>query len=258
MDKIPLSVAVITMNEARNIDACVHSVSFADQIVVVDSSSTDGTPSMAGDLGCEVYSEPWQGFGLQKQRAIDRCRNTWVLLLDADERIPPETAQAIGKIVAEDNTGAAGYSFSRRNYFQGRWIKHLGWWPDRLVRLFRRDRARMSAAAVHEAVVVDGPVVPLDLSIDHYTEGDLSRVLAKIDHYSTLGARDAYNEGRKASIYGAFFRAGLSFVQNYFLKLGIMEGYQGLTLSVTDAVNKFFKYAKLAALLREDAVDRNS
>ena len=144
----------------------------------------------------------------------------------------------------------AGYSFPRKNWFQGRWIRHL-WGGDRIVRLFLKERGRMTPAAVHESVEVDGVVKDLDVPIEHYTESDLSKILIKIDHYSTLGAREAFESGRRSSIYGACGRAALTFFQDYFLRLGFLDGPQGLTLSVTDAVNKFCKYAKLSALHKQ-------
>lgn len=249
-NKIPLSVAIITLNEAENLPDCLESVRFADQVVVVDSGSVDATFQIASEFGCDVFVEPWRGgFGAQKQFAIDRCRNHWVLVLDADERIPLETVLAIGKIVA-DPQSVAGYSFPRKNYFQGRWIRRMGWWPDRVVRLFRKDRGRMRDARVHEAVEIDGSVIALDLPIEHRTESDLSRLLIKIDHYSTLAAREAFAEGRRSSVWGALLRAELTFLQDYLLRFGFLDGAQGLTLAVTDSVNKFFKYAKLAELGR--------
>jgi glycosyltransferase involved in cell wall biosynthesis len=249
-NKIPLSVAIITKDEVDNLPDCLRSVSFADQIVIVDSGSTDGTVQAASDLGCEVFEESWRGFGPQKQLAIDRCRHPWVLVLDADERIPPGTAEVIRGIVAGSDRGAAGYSFPRKNYFQGRWIRHMGWWPDRIVRLFQRGAGRMSDARVHESVEVEGPVAALDVPIEHFTESRYSRILMKIDHYSTLGAEEAFAEGRRASVWEAVFRAKLAFLQNYLLRLGFLDGRQGFILSVTDSVNKFFKYAKLSELHR--------
>jgi glycosyltransferase involved in cell wall biosynthesis len=249
--KIPLSVAIIVKNEAENLPSCLNSVLFAEQIVVVDSGSADNTVQIAGDFGCEVYQEAWRGFGLQKQLAIDRCRMPWVLVLDADERIPPETSVVIGKIVVGAGM-AAGYSFPRRNYFQGRWIRHAGWWPDRVVRLFKKGSGEMTGAKVHEAVTVNGPVEPLDAPIDHFTESRLEKIVAKINRYSTIGAEEAFEAGRRATVAGAFLRAGVTFVQDYMLRGGFLDGHPGLTLAVTDSVNKFFKYAKLAELTREE------
>ena len=250
MTKVPLSVAIITKNEELNLRACLESVAFAEQVVVVDSGSTDKTLTIADQFGCDVYREGWHGFGPQKQMAIDRCSRPWVLVLDADERIPSGTAELISKIVTSGDVKAAGFSFPRKNFFQERWIKHAGWWPDRVLRLFRKEAGRMTQAAVHEAVEVDGEVESLDTPIEHFTESRLEQILQKIDKYSTLGAKEAYAAGKRSSSYAAFFRAALTFLQDYFLRLGILDGRQGLTLAVTDSVNKFFKYAKLSELER--------
>ena len=278
--KLSLSVAIITKDEEDNLSDCLRSVAFAAQIVVVDSGSRDGTLQIARDFGCDVFEEPWRGgFGAQKQFAIDHCRHPWVLVLDADERIPAETAAVIKRLTtidpeearthfsslpADSSRGSgsgpgpivsgatAGYSFPRKNYFQGRWIRHAGWWPDRLVRLFRRGRGGMSPAAVHEGVEVNGIVEDLHVPIEHFTESDLSKILQKIDRYSSLGAKEAYDAGRRATVGGAMFRAVLTFFQNYIFRLGVLDGPQGLTLAVTDSVNKFFKYAKLAEMGRKN------
>jgi len=243
-------VAIITKDEAENMPACLESVRFADQVVVVDSGSTDETVKIASNFGFDVFIEKWRGFGPQKQFAIDNCKHQWVLVLDADERIPSETAMAIGDIVSKGSEDVAGYSFPRKNWFQGRWIKHL-WGGDRIIRLFQKDLGRMTSAAVHESVEVNGRVEALDVPIEHFTESDLSRILIKINHYSTLGAQEAFSEGRKGTVWSAIFRAEWAFFQNYFLKLGVLDGPQGLTLSITDTVNKFFKYSKLSELHKQ-------
>ena len=250
-NKIPLSVAIITKNEAENLPDCLRSVAFAGQIVVVDSGSTDDTVDVAKEFECDVYIEPWRGFGPQKQFAIDQCRNPWILLIDADERLPWDTAQAIKNIVLNSLTAAAGFSFPRKNFFQGRWVKHAGWWPDRVVRLFRKNLGRMTEAKVHEALEIDGLVEALVYPIEHFTESRLSRIIQKIDQYSTLGAEESFKEGKTASLWAAAFRAKLAFLHNYFFRCGFLDGPQGLTLAVTNAVNKFFKYAKLAEMNKQ-------
>jgi glycosyltransferase involved in cell wall biosynthesis len=250
ISKIPLSVAIITKNEEENLRSCLKSVAFARQIVVVDSGSTDATLQIAVEHGCDIYNESWSGFGPQKQLAIDKCREPWVLVLDADERIPQETAEAIKAAIKNFNTREAGFSFPRKNYFQGRWIKHAGWWPDRIIRLFRKESGRMTTAAVHEAVEVKGLVGALDVPIEHFTESRLSKIIQKIDRYSTLGAEEAFKEGKRSSTGAAFLRAFFTFFQDYFLRGGLLDGLPGLTLAVTDSVNKFFKYAKLSELTR--------
>jgi glycosyltransferase involved in cell wall biosynthesis len=246
-EKIPLSVAIIAKDEAQNLPACLESVGFAEQIVVIDSGSTDGTAEIAKNFGCQVFNEPWRGFGAQKQFAIDRCTHPWVLLLDADERVPAVTASAIRNIVDSDSEETAGYSFPRKNFFQGRWIRHL-WGKDRVVRLFRKTRGRMTEARVHEAVEVKGPVNALDVPLEHYTESSLSKLLLKLDHYTTLGAQEAYEGGKRASVWTAAGVAFFAFLQSYFLKRGFLDGVQGLTLSVAESVSRFFKYAKLSEL----------
>ena len=282
-DKTPLSVAIITKDEEENLPDCLKSVAFAAQIVIVDSGSRDATLRIARDFGCDVFEEPWRGgFGAQKQFAIDQCRQPWILVLDADERIPEETATVIKRLTNTDPDGVqargsslpasnssqgggsglglegivsgatVGYSFPRKNFFQGRWIRHAGWWPDRLTRLFRRGQGGMSTAPVHEGVEANGPVAPLNVVIEHYTESDLGKILQKIERYSTLGAEEAYAKGKRATVSGAAFRAGLTFCQDYILRLGLLDGPPGLTLAVTDAVNKFFKYAKLAEMGRKN------
>ncbi|MCK9273517.1 MAG: glycosyltransferase family 2 protein [Syntrophales bacterium] len=251
--KIPLSVAIITKNESENLPECLATVTFADQVVIVDSGSTDNTREIASERGCSVFIEPWKGFGLQKQSALDKCTNPWILVLDADERIPAGTAGVIKEIVVQKKGLAKGYSFCRRNYFKGRWIRRFGWWPDPVIRLFRNGYGRISSVTVHEAVEVNGPVKRLDAIIDHYTESNLSRLLMKIDQYSTLGAEEALRAGKRSSVYNASVRAFLVFMQNYILRGGFLEGSQGLTLSITDSVNKFFKYAKLDELKKNSA-----
>ena len=250
MEKVPLSVAIITRNEEKNILACMESVSFAGQIIIVDSGSTDKTLEIAAEFVCEIYSEEWRGFGPQKQSAVEKCRLPWILILDADERIPPQTAEIIKKIVTSPQILEAGFSFHRKNYFQGRWIKHAGWWPDRVIRLFRKELGYITPATVHEAVEVQGVVGILDIPIEHFTESSFARILQKIDKYSTMGAYESYKEGKSSSIFSAFTRAFFTFIQNYFLRLGLLDGKQGLTLAVTDSINKFFKYAKLSELVR--------
>jgi glycosyltransferase involved in cell wall biosynthesis len=252
LEKVPLSVAIITKNEEENLRTCLQSIVFARQIVVVDSGSADATLQIAAEFGCEIYKEGWLGFGLQKQLAIDKCREPWILVLDADERIPPETAEVIKTVITNSVLQEAGFSFLRKNYFQGRWIKHAGWWPDRIIRLFRKELGRMTEASVHEAVEVKGLVGVLDVPIEHFTESRLSKILQKIDKYSTLGAEEAFQEGKRSSTCAAFLRAFFTFFQDYLLRGGILDGMPGLTLAVTDSVNNFFKYAKLSELRKNN------
>lgn len=245
---LPLSVAIITLNEEERLAECLAGLSFAAEVVVVDSGSRDRTVAIAEAHGARVLHQPWLGFGRQKQFAIDQCRNRWALVLDADERIPPDTAQEIVAVLRQP--GCAAYSLPRQNFFCGRWLKRAGWWPDRVVRLFDRERARMSDRLVHEGLVVDGPVGELQGMLVHQANRDLHHTLAKINSYSTAGALELARSGRRGSIFQAGARALWAFFHNYLLRRGFLDGREGLLQAVCDAANVFFKYAKLWELGR--------
>lgn len=242
--QLPLSVAIITSNEEQRLAACLESLAGkVREIVVVDSGSSDRTLAIAADFGARIFSHEWQGFGRQKQFAIDQCTSDWILVLDADERLPEETAAAIADALA--TAQHAAYSFPRKNIVNGRWIRHGGWWPDRVVRLFRRGRGRMSAAPVHESLIIDGSTGEIGLPLLHCSVLSLSRTLEKIDRYSTIGAGELAAAGRSTSVYAAFFRGMWAFFHGYVLRLGLLDGEQGLLIAATDGMNTFCKYAKL-------------
>lgn len=248
-EKLPLSVAIITKNEEERLPDCLASVAFADEVVVVDSGSEDKTPAIAAQFGARFFDEPWQGFGRQKQLAIDRCSHEWVLVLDADERVTPEAYDEIKGVVSAPGPYVA-YSLPRKNYFCGRWLKHAGWWPDRVVRLFKKKRARMADRLVHEALEVDGPVGQLKAPLTHYANRDLEQTLAKVNSYSSAGAAELFKKGSRASLLKAILRAKWAFWNNYMFRLGFLDGGEGFIQAVTDAINVFFKYAKLRELGR--------
>ena len=254
--KLPLSVAIITKNEEDRLPECLASVSFAAEVVVVDSGSTDRTVEIARELGAVVYVEPWQGFGRQKQLAIDRCRHDWVLVLDADERVGAEAQAEIGEALV---TGASvAYSFPRKNYFCGRWLKHAGWWPDRVVRLFKKDSARMSERSVHESLEVHAPVGALRHPLIHYANKSLEQTLSKVNQYSSAGANELFAQGKTASVAKALLRAAWAFLHGYILRGGFLDGGEGLVMAVSDFMNVFFKYAKLRELQKQKEKDTPS
>ena len=255
-DKLPLSVAIITKNEEDRLPECLAGVAFADEVVVVDSGSTDRTVEIARAFGAVVYIEPWQGFGRQKQLAIDRCRHDWVLVLDADERVAPETQWEIREALAAGSSVA--YSLPRKNYFCGRWLRHAGWWPDRVIRLFRKDCARMSERSVHESLEVHGPVGALRHPLIHYANKDLAQTLSKVNHYSSAGANELFAQGQKASVVKALLRAAWSFFHNYILRGGFLDRGEGFIMAVSDFMNVFFKYAKLRELQKQKEKDTSS
>jgi len=252
-EKLPLSVAIITKNEENRLPDCLASVSFADEVVVVDSGSTDRTVEIARRFGARVHDEPWQGFGRQKQMAIDRCRHDWVLVLDADERVASAARAEIEEVLATGSCVA--YSFPRKNYFCGRWLKHAGWWPDRVVRLFRKESARMSSSLVHESLEVHGPVGKLHNPLIHHANRGLEQTLDKVNHYSSAGAAELFAQGKTASATKALLRAAWTFFHGYILRGGFLDRGEGFIMAVSDFMNVFFKYAKLRELQKQKEKD---
>jgi glycosyltransferase involved in cell wall biosynthesis len=245
MEKI--SVAIITLNEEGNIRDCLESVKWADEIVVVDNGSTDGTLQVCQEYRARVYQECWKGFSAQKNSAIEKTTNEWVLSLDADERIGPELRREIQKTLQEDPP-VDGFWIARKNYFLGRWVRYCGWYPDRNLRLFRKSRGRFTERAVHERVEVQGKTANLNHPLVHETYRSLSDFLIRSDRYSTLAAGEMWRQGRKCRWVDLFFRPPLTFLQMYLLRAGFLEGYWGFLLSVLYSYYTFAKYAKLKEL----------
>lgn len=244
-----LSVIVITKNEAANIADCLRSVAFADEFIVVDSGSTDGTVELARALGARVeVTSDWPGFGPQKNRALDLAAGDWVLSIDADERVTPALAREIQEIVAAPR--ADTYEIARLSNFCGRDIRHSGWWPDYVLRLFKRGMARFNDAAVHErAMPVNGqPPLRLTGYFQHFPYGNLDALITKINRYSSDAAAMMYAKGRRTSVFGALGHSLWTFVRIYLIRRGFLDGRHGLVLAVTAAAGSFFRYAKLMFL----------
>ncbi|WP_419656766.1 glycosyl transferase, family II [Desulfosarcina variabilis str. Montpellier] len=249
--KYRLSVAVIAKDEADRIPICLGSLDFADDVVVVvDSASQDDTLAIAQSYGYRVLSRPWMGYARQKQFAVDNCANDWVMILDADECIPGQTAKAIVGLLADPPVDIAAYGFMRRNIFHGRWFKRCGWWPDRVVRLVDRSRGKFSENLVHEQWVADGGVRQLDVVIEHYSFRNYAGLIEKMQNYSTLAAQQMKNDGRRARWWTSISHGLWTFLRSYFLELGILEGFDGFMISTTNAGGSYLKYAKLWELWR--------
>lgn len=239
-----VSAAIIVFNEEQRLPACLASLEgFEDVVVIVDSRTTDRSAKVAESFGCRVYVEEWRGFGPQKQLAVERCGNDWVLIIDADERLPAETKEAIFHVVESPKSDA--YSFPRKNYLSGRWIRHGGWWPDRVVRLVDRRKGRFHGA-IHERWVTEGALDDkLPYPIEHRSFSDYSEMLWTLDEYSTAVSKDLFASGKRANALTAIFHGCGMFFRTYFLRLGFLDGFDGFVIALMTAGGSFFKYAKL-------------
>ncbi len=244
-----LSVILITKNEAENIRACIESVAWADEIIVVDSGSTDDTVAISKQLGAQVHEHDWPGFGVQKNRALGYATKDWVLSLDADERVTPELRAEIETILKAGQTQDS-YLVPRLSNYCGRFMYHSGWYPDLLPRLFRRGTARFSDDLVHERLIVEGSSGKLKGLLLHYAFDGMEEVLHKVNQYSTAGAAMMHKRGRKASLSGAVLRGLWSFFRTYILRGGILDGREGFMLAVSNAEGTYYRYLKLMLLNR--------
>jgi glycosyltransferase involved in cell wall biosynthesis len=239
-----VSVIIITRNEAHNIADCLRSVAWADEIVVVDSGSDDGTPEVALQFTDKVYAIPWYGYSANKNFALSKATGEWVLWLDADERVPEDLAHEIQTTLAQ---GAAvdGYEIPRLAFFMGRWIRHGGWYPAHVLRLFRRGRGHFSDHPVHEGVVLQGSRGRLRHPLLHYTDLTLEHYFGKLNTYTTLSARMQLARGKSAGLWHMLARPLHTFVKMYVFKAGFLDGVQGLMLALLSAGHTFAKYAKV-------------
>jgi len=241
-----LSVVIIARNEARRIGACLESVAFADEVIVVDALSEDGTAEVCRHKGARVFERAWTGYGDQKNFAMAQASWSWILILDADERVPPPLREEIGKVLGKGGqAGAVAYRIPRRNYFYGRWLRHGGLFPDYQIRLLRRGAGRYDDAPIHENLLVDGPVSTLRYALDHETGHTLADHFRRVDRYTTLAARGV---GRWRSHVGwrdLTFRPAATFFKMYVLKHGFRDGVPGFLVCAFAAMYTFLKYAKL-------------
>ena len=244
-----LSVVLITHNEAANIAACLASVGFADEWIVVDSASTDGTADIARSAGAHVTVTPdWPGFGAQKNRALALATGRWVFSIDADERVTPELAASIGRVVAADDAGVAGYELSRLSNFCGQWMHHGDWYPDRVLRLFKREAARFSDDLVHERTIVDGRIARLRGELLHHSMPTLEGALDKMNRYSSGRAADKVAAGGRGGLAAALTHGFWAFARCYILHRGFLDGRLGFVLAVYVAENTYYRYLKMGLL----------
>jgi glycosyltransferase involved in cell wall biosynthesis len=243
-----LSVAIVSMNEEANLGRTLESVKWADEILVVDSGSTDRTCEIAREYGARVIVEPWRGYVAQKQFAIDLCTKDWVLLLDADEEVSPGLVEEIRAAIA-DPDAATGYRLPRRNLFLGRWMRHGGFYPDPKLRLFRRGQGFVTGHDPHDRCELE-PDLPQQTrlfknALIHYTYPTLSLYLDHMNRYSSLGAQLAIAKGDgRFSFTNIVLRPAATFIYNYFFRLGFLDGREGLLLHLYHAGYVSWKYAK--------------
>ena len=246
--RIGLSVIVITQNEERNIVECLQSVSWADDIVVVDAESTDRTAELARQFTHKVFITGGMGFAAAKNFALTHASNEWILWLDADERVPPALGNEIREILLSGVSSCAGYEVARRAYFLGTWMRHCGWYPGYVLRVFRKSAGEFTQSRVHERVDLRGPVGRLKNDLLHYTDETLYHYFSKFNAYTSLAARDAHDAGKRCSYYDLLARPAYVFVKMYILRRGLLDGMHGLILSLLSASYVFVKYAKLREL----------
>ena len=250
-DKLPLTVAIITLNAASQLGPCLASVGFADEVLVVDSGSTDGTVEIARRHGARVEPREWLGFGRQKQYAVSVARNDWVLCLDADERVTDELARSIREAMAQRRYRA--WRIARRNRFLGRWLAHGEGYPDWTVRLFHRAHASWSNDEVHEAVLTTAEIGRLEGDLLHDSAEDVATYMAKQNRYTSLHARALFDQGVRAGYWRLLASPLARFVKFYIIRLGFLDGGPGFAHIVIGCNNSFQKYLKLMELQKQGA-----
>ena len=244
MNKMPLSVIIITKNEQDNIEDCLESVKWAEEIIIVDSGSTDQTEAICRKFTDNFYVKDWPGFGIQKQRSLELASREWVLSIDADERVTPELkSEIIDKITQNSNIG--GYLIPRLSNYLGKDIYHAGWYPDYTLRLVKRKEVYFTRDIVHEKMIVDGRVQKLSNHFIHYPYNSISHHIQKLNDYSSLSAEKMFSKGKNVSWLMVFLKALFGFIRAYIFRGGFLDGWQGLVVSISTGASVYLKYLKL-------------
>jgi glycosyltransferase involved in cell wall biosynthesis len=243
--KPKVSATIICKNEAHNIDDCLRSVAWCDEIVVVDSGSTDDTVARAGKYTPKVIFHEWPGYIEQKNYALDQATGDWVISLDADERCTPELQAALGTQLESADPALAGFEVKRHTRYLGRWIDHGGWYPDWKLRVVRRGKARWGGVNPHDKLLPDGPVKRIDADLLHYTYQNFAHHMRIMNHFSDVICAEYLKEGRKPSVFQAVFHPPWKFFETYILKLGILDGFPGFVVCSGMAFTVFARYVKL-------------
>ena len=243
-----LSAIIITRNGESQIGRCIDSVSWADEVIIVDSGSTDRTVEICRERGAKVWQTPdFPGHGPQKNRALDHASGEWILSLDSDEWATPELRREVEAAMAKPD-GHVAFAMPRRSSFCGQFMKHSGWWPDYVTRLFRRDSARFSEDHTHDRLIVNGTMGKLRSPVYHEAITDLDQMIGKMNLYSTSSSKIFYRHGRRASFGTALLHGWWAFMRTYFLRLGFLDGRAGLMLAIANAEGSYYRYLKLMLL----------
>ena len=239
-----ISAIIITYNEQENIKRCLSSIDWVDEIVVVDSQSTDDTKKIASEFTQRIFEINWEGFGKAKDYAKDKASHQWILSVDADEVVTQDLKEEIRKTVKSEDS-FDGYYLPRKSNFLGRWIKHGGWYPDYVLRLFKKNKAKFNHSMVHEKVNVNGRTGYLKNALLHHTDPNFDHYLEKLNRYSSLGAEELFKKGKRAKFSDIIFRPVAIFFKMYFVKKGFLDGVAGFILATSSAFHVFSKYVKL-------------
>ena len=253
MDRCAVSVIVITLNEADRLTATLQALQWAQEIIVVDAGSTDGTLAIAHQWATRVEHRDWSGFGAQKNHALSLASLPWVLSIDADERVTPELAQEIQAFVNQDGDGYLVANLPRLSRYCGRDIHHSGWWPDPVCRVFKRGHARFSDDLVHEKIISTGPVWNFQGLLMHDSFQNLDQVLHKLNQYSREGALNLQRKGKKSGLGKAIGHGLWAFFRTYVLRRGFLDGREGFILAVSNAEGTYYRYLKLMYLNESSA-----
>ena len=252
MTRRKLSATIITFNEEHNIRRCLESIKWVDEIIVVDSFSTDRTVEICKEYTDRVIQREWPGHVRQKQFALEQATGDWVLSLDADECLSEQSIRELQETVLDDNPAVDGFIFPRKSFYLGRWINHGGWYPDSKLRLVRRGRAHWGGVDPHDKLITDGNTVQLKHDMLHYVYRDIAHQLKTVDSFSAISAEQWHRQGKRFNLLLLLVRPPIRFLEMYVWKLGLLDGMPGFVIAVVSSYYVFLKYARLWALQRSE------
>ena len=246
-----ISVSIIAKNAMPRLRETLDSVKWADEIIVLDSGSSDNTVAVAKEYTDKVFETDWLGFGTQKQRGLDKCSGDWIISIDADEMISTALKEEILTAIENAPVGVNGFEFPRLSFLCNQPIRYSGWRPDYVLRVFRKGFVQYTPDLVHERPIIEGKVHRLKNDLIHYSYDSIDRLLYKANSYSTLGAQQLFNRGKKATLFTAIYKGIWAFIRAYFLRRGILDGKYGFIIAMANLEGTYYKYVKLAMMHSE-------